>query len=336
LRISNDLLTSEWEDARYLGIPYPPLDFVTADELEAARNERGRQHGMNEDAKTPNLAAALVKVQAELEPVKRNHRADIPTKGGGSYSYSYASLEDVFACSRHILTKHGLAVTHFLCETPSGRVGVKTILMHESGEEKEGVLPLVGENMTMQALGSALTYARRYGYQSAVGIAAEDDDDAQGAMPSRTAPAQAESDEDEAPKGYCPVHNVPFVHRVGVSKPKQEGEEGKPYDFWGCPTKVGGGWCKQKPPKEPTEEEQSVLDSEPPAEEPPSDLETALLDVLRDLGAKTGKQKHARMLQVVNALDDFEGLPSNWANFPPDRLNEAVEWLRKQPRPESK
>jgi hypothetical protein len=37
------LIHEEWEDARYLGIPYPPLDFVTADELEYQRRQDGEQ-----------------------------------------------------------------------------------------------------------------------------------------------------------------------------------------------------------------------------------------------------------------------------------------------------
>jgi len=252
------------------------------------------------------LGKALVAVQAELEPVRREHTAKIPTKSGGSYSYTYASLEDVFACSRHLLAKHGLAVTQLPCETSSGGDGLRTILLHESGEFIADVLPLRGQDATMQALGAAITYARRYGYQSAVGIAAEEDDDAAPAGRTQTATEAPQSsqasrstpDGDEESRGDCPVHGVPFRHIVGE-------KNDKPYDFWSCPEKNDdGSWCKQKPPKVATPEEQSVLDSEPPPGDGQTDAaRTALLVKLRK------KFPGPKSLVAVNGYCALNNLP---------------------------
>ena len=43
----------------------------------------------------PNLAAALAAFQAEAPTVSKGKTAKVPTKAGGSYSYTYANLADV-------------------------------------------------------------------------------------------------------------------------------------------------------------------------------------------------------------------------------------------------
>jgi hypothetical protein len=46
-----------------------------------------------------------------------------------------------------------------------------------SGESIEYAQPLFLQGMDMQKFGAAITYARRYGWASALGIASDDDDD---------------------------------------------------------------------------------------------------------------------------------------------------------------
>jgi CHASE2 domain-containing sensor protein len=57
-----------------------------------------------------------------------------------------------------------------------GYCGVETILMHSSGEWISNTLLLACKKQDPQAMGSAITYARRYAYQSVLGIPSEDDD----------------------------------------------------------------------------------------------------------------------------------------------------------------
>ena len=49
-------------------------------------------------------------------------------------------------------------------------------------ETIEYVMPLYLSDKTMQGLGSAITYARRYAWQSVLGIAAEEDTDGPAAV----------------------------------------------------------------------------------------------------------------------------------------------------------
>lgn len=114
------------------------------------------------------IAAAMAKVQASIEGAKKG-------SNNPHFKSKYADLTECWSACRAALTENGIAVIQ-------GVVGgsMKTTLTHASGEwlSDEGI-PLCGYQSAknpMQALGSALTYARRYGLCAMVGIAPEDDD----------------------------------------------------------------------------------------------------------------------------------------------------------------
>lgn len=122
------------------------------------------------------LAAALVEALAELTVIERNRTASIPTKSGGSYSYAYADIGDVIAATRPVLAAQGVVAL-----TPvSGREGglqVGVTLLHKSGERLDfDPLFFPGGN-DPQAVGSTITYYRRYALLAALGIATGEDDD---------------------------------------------------------------------------------------------------------------------------------------------------------------
>lgn len=130
-----------------------------------------------------NLAAALVAFQKEMPTVTKGKTANVPTKTGGSYSYTYADLADVVEASTPALTRNGLAFTARPRRTEQGDYELVGVLTHTSGEEKEGSLPLMGR--TAQEIGSSITYGRRYLLGCMTGIVTDDDDDAQTASQSQ-------------------------------------------------------------------------------------------------------------------------------------------------------
>jgi len=87
---------------------------------------------------------------------------------------------------------------------------VTTLLMHTSGEWIEGKIKLKPVKSDPQGMGSAITYARRYAYQSIIGLAADDDDanDASGKDKKRESPKLEQPKQPEKPK---PV----FLNRDG-------------------------------------------------------------------------------------------------------------------------
>ena len=118
------------------------------------------------------LAAALAKAQAEFGTVVRDKTVTVQTKTGGSYTFSYAPLESILAAVRGPLAANGLSIVQMLDDG-----ALATLLLHESGGVLSSRMALPSDLRDLQALGSAMTYLRRYAIQGMLGIAAEDDDD---------------------------------------------------------------------------------------------------------------------------------------------------------------
>jgi hypothetical protein len=131
-----------------------------------------------------NIAGALARVQAEIKnPIKDQ------TNKGVQGAPKYANLEDTLSeYVRPILTKHGMSFFQPIKSDESGRVGVCTVLFHESGEFIEGdyvfcdvVIPLSKQGNKVltegQATGVCITYLRRYSLNAALGINGDKDTD---------------------------------------------------------------------------------------------------------------------------------------------------------------
>lgn len=124
----------------------------------------------------PGFVAALATAQGELPRVAKAETANVQTKTGHRYQYSYASLADIHAAILPVLSRNGLAWTTMPTIKEDGRYVLRCELSHVSGENRICEMPLPSV-CTPQELGSALTYARRYAFCSMVGIAPDEDDD---------------------------------------------------------------------------------------------------------------------------------------------------------------
>lgn len=119
------------------------------------------------------LAAALAKAQASFPVISRDKEVTVVLKTGGSYKFKYAPLDAILAAVRAALADNGLAISQLL---DGG--DLVTMLLHKDGQTLTGRFPLPrSDGDTVQALGSAITYLRRYSIQAILGIAAEEDDD---------------------------------------------------------------------------------------------------------------------------------------------------------------
>jgi hypothetical protein len=114
------------------------------------------------------LAKALHKAQGQIEGAKKD-------SANPHFKSKYADLASVWEACRPALQSNGLSVAQFCRVTEAGAVLV-TRLAHVSGDWLEGEIPLLNGKGDMQGLGSALTYARRYGLAAMVGVCPEDDD----------------------------------------------------------------------------------------------------------------------------------------------------------------
>jgi hypothetical protein len=128
------------------------------------------------------LASALSKAQRAMTYAKKDSRNPF-------YSSQYADLASCWEAVREPLSSNGLALMQFP-SAERGVVRIETILAHSSGQwiGSTLTLPVVrekkGEGFSPaddpQAVGSAITYGRRYAMAAIVGIA-QDDDDAEAA-----------------------------------------------------------------------------------------------------------------------------------------------------------
>ena len=138
---------------------------------------------MNKSDSIKELATALNKAQSEMSGAKKG-------KVNPFFKSKYANLEEVISCAKEALFNNGLSVSQFPV-TQDNKAGVTTLLMHSSGEFIEDTLLLTCAKNDPQGMGSAITYARRYAYQSVLGIPSEDDDGnnaSKPAKPTYTAP----------------------------------------------------------------------------------------------------------------------------------------------------
>lgn len=125
------------------------------------------------------LVAALAKVQGKLPQVTKDKTATVQTKAGGTYSYSYADLATVMTKVLPILSEEGLAWITQPCYEGDNYI-LRYALVHTSGQSIEGTWPLPDPTQHgPQDVASALTYAKRYCFTSIVGVAADEDNDAQ-------------------------------------------------------------------------------------------------------------------------------------------------------------
>lgn len=135
------------------------------------------------------LAAALAKAQAAIPPVRKDKTAKIPTKAGSSYSYSYSDLAGIWDAIRSPLSDNGLSVVQMPGQS-DGWVSVETMLMHASGQWISSTVSARTGDTTPQAIGSAITYLRRYALGPMIGVVSDDDDDGNTASQPQAQPAQ--------------------------------------------------------------------------------------------------------------------------------------------------
>lgn len=115
------------------------------------------------------LAAALAKAQAKMTGATKS--ATNP-----HFRNTYADLAAVWEAWRAAGPENGLSVLQLPVASSDRNVTIRTVLAHASGEWIASTLTMPVSKADAQAVGSALTYARRYALAAMVGIAPEDDD----------------------------------------------------------------------------------------------------------------------------------------------------------------
>jgi hypothetical protein len=113
-----------------------------------------------------NVTEALIKVQANLAPLKAN---------ATSHHGKFANLGGVMSLLQPHLENHKLAIIQRPVDSPTGSCKLETILRHQpTGKEITITIPMQRQN-DPQAFGAAMTYGRRYALLCLFGMVTEDD-----------------------------------------------------------------------------------------------------------------------------------------------------------------
>ncbi len=124
---------------------------------------------MKQSESLVKIAPALIKMQGEI-------KGAIKDSTNPFFKASYADLESCWEAVRDALQKNDLAVIQTFGFIPTVGPSLHTLLIHSSGEWISGEQPLCMEEVNPQDLGSASTYARRYGLSAITGLIQVDDD----------------------------------------------------------------------------------------------------------------------------------------------------------------
>jgi hypothetical protein len=123
--------------------------------------------------KEMNLIESLVKAQSEM-----THAAFDQTNP--HFKSKFASLKSVIDAIKPALNANGIFFMQVSHPLDHG-VGIETIFCKADEKLSTGVVMVPVDKANAQGLGSALTYAKRYSLAMACGIAADVDDDGNGA-----------------------------------------------------------------------------------------------------------------------------------------------------------
>lgn len=128
-------------------------------------------------ASIAELVTALAKAQLEFKPILKKDT-------NPAYHAKYSDLPTLIGATQTALAKNGLVVMQMtksrFGEDDAKMLTITTVLAHGSGQwiSTDLTLPaMMRERFDAQAVGSAMTYGRRYGLQAILGVAADNDDD---------------------------------------------------------------------------------------------------------------------------------------------------------------
>jgi hypothetical protein len=152
-------------------------EIIRENESLRAENKRLKEELNKQKNSKSNIYTALAKAQGQFQAVAKNQ--DNPF-----FKSKYLTLAGIMDVIRKPFADNGLCVIQspkVFKEGNSTFITLKTIIAHSSGDtlENELTLPIAtGQRISdAQAIGSGITYARRYALQSLLGISADEEDD---------------------------------------------------------------------------------------------------------------------------------------------------------------
>ena len=126
---------------------------------------------MQKSSEITEISKALAEFRKEVkQPLKDANNPFFKSK--------YVPLENVVEAIDEVAPNHGLSFTQWPVNDGNGNVGVSTMLLHSSWQYIEyDPIYMKPDKQTPQAIGSAITYSKRYSLSAVFGITSDEDDD---------------------------------------------------------------------------------------------------------------------------------------------------------------
>lgn len=175
------------------------------------------------------LFGAMVKAHGQISPAPRSEAGQ-----EGNRNYKYADLAAIHEATHKALSDNGLGVSQHPSQTHGNSVTVTTIVMHgDSGQWLISPFTIISEKGGPKALGSAITYARRYGKLAIFDIVTEDDD--------ADAASRGPNDPDNRQRNQQQGNNQQAGQQQQQQRPPQQGQGQGQKQITPPPPKNDGG-----------------------------------------------------------------------------------------------
>lgn len=134
---------------------------------------------------------SILKISKALIEFRKDVKQPMKDADNPYFKSKYVPLENVVEAIDEVAPSKGLAFTQWALNDEQGRVGVATLLLHDSGEfiEYDPVFMNADKN-TPQGAGSLITYLKRYTLSAIFGITSDEDDDGNQATGNKSKPKQ--------------------------------------------------------------------------------------------------------------------------------------------------
>lgn len=167
------------------------------------------------------LAEALSKAQGAMEPAAKD-------SVNPHFRSRYADFASVTDALRKPLAENGLSYVQGV-GIDGDLVTLTTRLLHASGEWVESTCGVRPQQAGPQAVGSAISYLRRYALSALVGLASEEDDDANAASAPRA--QQSRPAVKPAPQAAKPAPGKPVASGPPEPPPPTDADAPPPDDI---------------------------------------------------------------------------------------------------------
>jgi len=158
---------------------------ATNPDIDPDRIERfiALKERMDKEAARKSFAAALAECQSEIPAIEERGQIKYGKKNadGDDTGPTYALWEDINETIRPILKRHGFALSFRTGQTLEGKITVTGILSHKDGHFEDTTMVLMhdssGAKNAVQAMGSSISYGKRYTASALLNLTSRGEDD---------------------------------------------------------------------------------------------------------------------------------------------------------------